>query len=77
MINHSEPHLDLDDDPKGGSTFEQQSQMKPPGLVSEFIDFLIHNRRWWLTPIIVILLLMSVVIALTNTVIGPFIYALF
>jgi hypothetical protein len=77
MSDRSEPRQDFANPPDEKSSFEQQSQMKPPGLVSEFVDFLIHNKKWWLTPIIVILLLMSVIIALTNTVIGPFIYALF
>ena len=43
----------------------------------EFYDFLVHNKKWWLTPIIVVLLVLSLLIALTNTAIGPFIYVLF
>lgn len=66
-----------DNEPNSDSNFRIQSQAKPPGVIREFGDFLVHNKRWWLTPIIVILLLMSFLIALTNTVIGPFIYALF
>ncbi|MDG1872929.1 MAG: DUF5989 family protein [Mariniblastus sp.] len=57
--------------------FEFQSQSRPPGIVSEFFDFLIHNKKWWLTPIILILMLFSVFIILTNTAIGPFIYIFF
>ena len=43
----------------------------------EFYDFLVHNKKWWLTPIIVVLLVLSLLIALTNTAIAPFIYVLF
>jgi hypothetical protein len=77
MNDRSGDQHDLQADSKDQLSFERQSQMKPPGILSEFGDFLIHNQRWWLTPIIIILLLMSVIIALTNTAIGPFIYALF
>ena len=47
------------------------------GLLAEFWDFIIHNKKWWLTPIFLILLLFSLFIALTGTAIGPFIYVLF
>jgi hypothetical protein len=68
---------DLENKSKGSLSFENESQRRPPGPFAEFVDFLIHNKRWWLTPIIVILLLLSLLIGLTNTVIAPFIYALF
>jgi hypothetical protein len=51
--------------------------MKPPGVFFEFIDFLRHNKKWWLTPIVLVLLTLSIFVALTNTAIGPFIYVLF
>lgn len=77
MSGQSHPNPDLENNSTDDSPFERESQLRPPSLITEFIDFLIHNKRWWLTPIILILLFMSVLIALTNTVIGPFIYALF
>ena len=58
-------------------SFERESQSPPPGFLAEFYDFLVHNKKWWLTPIVVVLLLLSLLIALTNTAIGPFIYVLF
>jgi hypothetical protein len=57
--------------------FERESQSRPPGFFVEFFDFLVHNKKWWLTPIILVLLLLSLLIAMTNTAIGPFIYVLF
>lgn len=62
---------------KQNNDFQASSQETPPSIAAEFIDFLIHNKKWWLTPIIVILLIFSTFIILTNTAIGPFIYALF
>ncbi len=63
---------DLDDD-----AFVRESEAKPPSIVTEFVDFLVHNKKWWLTPIIVVLLLLSVFAILTNSAIGPLIYVLF
>lgn len=65
----SEQSSDADD-------FARQSEEKPPGLIAEFGDFLIHNKKWWLTPIIVVLLLMGVLVVLSGTVAAPFIYTL-
>ena len=47
------------------------------GIVREFIDFLLHNKKWWLTPIILVLLLVTVLIALSGSAAAPFIYTLF
>jgi hypothetical protein len=59
------------------SDFEQQAQDTPPGLIAEFVDFLIHSKKWWLTPIIVVLLLIGTLIVLSGTAVAPFIYTLF
>ena len=45
--------------------------------VREFVDFLTHNKKWWLTPIILVLLLLGVLIALGGTAAAPFIYTIF
>lgn len=57
--------------------FERESKLKAHGILVEFGDFLIHNKKWWLTPIIIVLLTFSLFIILTNTVLWPFIYVLF
>jgi len=56
--------------------FAQQADEAPPGLVAEFWDFLIHNKKWWLTPIILILLLFGALVISGGSV-APFIYTLF
>ena len=38
------------DDPSD-EKFSELSQQSDPGLVAEFIEFLLHNKKWWLTPI--------------------------
>jgi len=57
--------------------FKKQSQSRPPSVFAEFADFLIHNKKWWLTPIVLVLLFLSLLIVLTNSAIGPFIYVFF
>jgi hypothetical protein len=61
-----EPHQD----------FERQAEQSPPGLVGEFWDFLIHNKKWWITPIVVICLLLGGLLALSGSAAAPFIYTL-
>lgn len=47
------------------------------GLLGEFLDFLAHNKKWWLLPIVAVLLLLGVLVFLSGTAAAPFIYTLF
>lgn len=57
--------------------FEQQVNRPQRSLPAEFVDFLLHNKKWWLTPIIVVLLLVAALIVLSSTAAAPFLYTLF
>ncbi len=57
--------------------FLREAEQPQPGLVREFVDFLSHNKKWWLTPIILVLLLLGVLIALGGSAAAPFIYTIF
>lgn len=57
--------------------FEQLAQESSPGFLSEFWDFLRHNKKWWLTPIVVILLMFGALVLLSGSAAAPFIYTLF
>jgi hypothetical protein len=46
-------------------------------LISEFLDFLAQNKKWWLAPIVIVMLLLAVLIFLSQTAAAPFIYTLF
>ena len=48
-----------------------ENQQSPPsrGIARDFVEFLLHNEKWWLTPMIIVLLLMAVLVALSGT--GP------
>jgi hypothetical protein len=59
------------------SEFARQAEDAQPGIVAEFWDFLIHNKKWWITPIIIVLLLMGgLVLLMNNPVAAPFIYTI-
>ena len=58
------------------SDFSEQAEEAQPGIVAEFWDFLIHNKKWWITPIILVILLMGVLVFLQGTAVAPFIYTL-
>ena len=57
--------------------FSRQAEGEQPGIVREFVDFLLHNKKWWLAPIIVMLLLIGLLVILGGTGAAPFIYTLF
>jgi hypothetical protein len=67
--------------PEGGrkraDEFAAQAEQRSQGLLSEYWDFLRHNKKWWLIPIIVALLLVGVLVILGGSAAAPFIYTLF
>ncbi len=64
-------------DRKPANRFEQAAAGKQRGFVASFLDFALHNKKWWLTPIIVLLLLAGALILLGGSGVAPFIYTLF
>jgi hypothetical protein len=59
------------------NTFSIKAGEKRRGPASEFLSFVLHNKKWWLTPIIVILVLVAVLVVLGGSGVAPFIYSLF
>ena len=57
--------------------FSRQAQQGQTGFLAEFLDFLLHNKKWWITPIVVVLLLVGILVMLGGTAAAPFIYTLF
>jgi hypothetical protein len=62
---------------KPTQSFSEAAAQKPMGSGRQFLQFLFHNKKWWLTPIIVILLLLGALVLLGGTGVAPFIYSLF
>jgi hypothetical protein len=50
---------------------------KNPGFVTDVVQFLVQNRKWWLMPIVIVLALVGVLLVLGGTSAAPFIYTLF
>ncbi len=57
--------------------FLEQAEQKRGNIIREFLDFLRHNKKWWLLPIVLILLLMGLFILLSGTALAPFLYPIF
>jgi hypothetical protein len=68
---------DDEKDRRDGGSFAAEAERPAPGLLREYGDFLLHNKKWWLVPIIVALLLVGVLVLLGGTAAAPFIYTLF
>jgi hypothetical protein len=48
------------------------------GIIGELLEFLWHNKKWWLIPMVVVLVLFSVLLVFASaSTVGPFIYTLF
>ncbi len=62
---------------KQARDFQQQADQPRTGLFAEFVDFVLHNKKWWLTPIILVLLGVAALVWLGGSGIAPFIYAIF
>jgi hypothetical protein len=57
--------------------FQELSQGKRTSILGEFLEFLKHNKKWWLLPIILILLGLGILVLLSSSALAPFIYPLF
>jgi hypothetical protein len=56
---------------------EPQLPGAPKSLIGEFMDFIVHEKVWWMTPIIVVLLAMvGFILFAEASPVLPFIYAL-
>lgn len=57
--------------------FAEYASQPRIGFFREFLDFLLHSKKWWLAPIIVVLLVIGLLAVLSGTGAAPFIYTLF
>ncbi len=63
-------------DQESPADFASQADQPQPGILAEFWDFFLHNKKWWITPIIAVLLLMGLLILLSGSSVAPFIYTI-
>ena len=66
-----------DQDSGAQSEFLREAESQRMGLGAEFLDFLKHNKKWWLLPIVLVLAVIAGAIFLGGTAAAPFIYPLF
>lgn len=59
------------------AAFEAGAQEESTNIVAELLQFLDHNKKWWLLPILIVLALVGVLVVLGGTAAAPFIYTLF
>ena len=59
------------------NSFEEAGKEAQANLLSEFIQFLRQNKKYWLIPILLVLLGLGALIIIGGTVAAPFIYTLF
>lgn len=58
-------------------TFERMGDQKRSSLAAEFVEFLAHNKKWWLLPIVLAVGLVGLLAVFAGSGAGPFIYPLF
>ncbi|MBX3394041.1 MAG: hypothetical protein KF841_01605 [Phycisphaerae bacterium] len=65
--------------PHDQNEFLREAESGRTGIVAEFIDFLKHNKKWWLLPILIIIvsLIGLVALAVIAPAASPFIYTIF
>ena len=64
-------------EPEKKPSFEELSQAPEPGIFAEFVDFLRHNKKWWLLPILLMIAVFGLLMVLASSPAAPFIYTLF
>lgn len=48
------------------------------GLLGEFVQFLLREKRWWLIPLVIVLLLLGLLLVFAqSSALAPFFYPLF
>jgi hypothetical protein len=57
--------------------FVAASQKARSNILSDFLSFLAHNKKWWMIPILICLLLFGLLLVLGGSSLAPFIYPLF
>ncbi len=64
-------------DAEAASFIEASERQQKSSFLGEFWQFARQNKKWWLTPVVLSLLLVAVLVVLSATAAGPFIYTLF
>ena len=64
-----------DKSPETEDEFLQAANQQERGLVAEFVAFMAENKMWWLTPILIVFLLVGVLLVISATPLGAWVYS--
>ena len=76
-MNKPDKSTKPDKSPEEADAFERLSQSPPPGLLREFLQFIVQEKKWWMIPILLSLAIVGALVALSSSSVAPFIYTLF
>ena len=51
--------------------------MAKQSLLTQFVAFIVQEKKWWLIPLVVVLLIMGALVLVGSSPVAPFIYPLF
>ena len=74
-MDDSKDNHEQEIDQSAKSNFEEAASEK--GLVAEFFEFLMDNKKLWMIPILLVLALLGLLIVFSGSSAAPFIYTLF
>ncbi len=57
--------------------FRREARRPRGGLAGEFWCFLCHNKKWWLLPILLAVLVLGLLVLLSGSGLGAFMYTVF
>ena len=64
-------------DDRNSEDFRREAEGPQAGLVREFWEFLKHNKKWWLAPIVIVILVIGLLVVLSGSGVGAFMYTIF
>ena len=77
LVEAGESSMSDNDQIQQTNEFLEHATGKRTGVLLEFWDYLRDNKKWWLLPILILLLLFGMLVFLSGSAAGPFIYTLF
>jgi hypothetical protein len=63
--------------PKSTKPLDELVDSQSPGLIREFVDFVLHNNKWWMLPVLAVLLLLGGFVLFSGSAAATLIYTLF
>jgi hypothetical protein len=73
LKKEDQPHSDQDPNDEALDLADQSRS----GWMSEYAQYIMQNKKWWLIPIVAGLLILAGLIMLSSSSVAPMIYALF